>query len=531
MGADAVTADWLFRGTVRTMDAARPRSHALAIRAGRVVALGDGAEALAGARTRVVELGERALLPGFHDAHVHLAAHGLELAQLDLRAAASPEALLTLVAERAATLEAGAWLLGSGFALERLGLARIGAAEADALERAAAGHPVALRSQDHHSLWGNRTALRLAGVTRETTDPAEGVIERDADGEPTGLLLERAMELLAPHLPEPDADELAAALARGGADLAARGVTTVHSMAFEPAAFWRATADAASREDYPVRVWACVDQQDIEHAAELGLATGQGGAQFSVGGAKFFADGALGSLTAWMLEPYAGRAGDVGVAVDGPEVLAQRLPLAVRAGLTPVVHAIGDAANRAVLDALEATAPQWRGVGLRPRIEHAQHLHPDDVPRFGALGVVASAQPLHLTFDVPTVLRTLPDRRGRAYPFASLLTAGAVVAFGSDTPVAEPDVLAALRAAVRREGVDGTVLEPAERLTLEQALRATTVGAAYAIGREGRSGRLAPGFDADLVVLSHDPDDGLDDLAVVATFKAGAPTFGEDALG
>ncbi len=525
-----MAAEWLFRGRVQTMDAARPRSHALAVRGGRIAALGDGAEALAGPRTRVVELGERVLLPGFHDAHVHLAAHGLELAQLDLRGVTALEELLERVARRASTLEPGGWLFGSGFALERLRLQSIGAAEADALEKAAAGRPVALRSQDHHSLWGNRTALRLAGVTRQTPDPPEGVVVRDADGEPTGLLLERAMELVAAHQPEPDAAELAAALARAGTDLAARGITTVHSMAFEPGTFWRATADAASNEAYPVRVWACLDQHDIEHASALGLATGQGGAQFSVGGAKFFADGALGSLTAWMLEPYAGRPRDVGVVVDGPEVLARRLPLAVRAGLTPVVHAIGDAANRAVLDAFEA-APQWRAAGMRPRIEHAQHLHPDDVARFGALGVVASAQPLHLTFDVPTIAHALPDRRSRAYPFASLRAAGAVLAFGSDTPVAEPDVLAAVRAAVHREGVDGSVLEPAERLTLEQALAAYTVGAAYAIGRERRSGRLAPGFDADLVVLSQDPGHGLDDVSAVATLKAGVPTFGEDALG
>jgi hypothetical protein len=301
-------------------------------------------------------------------------------------------------------------------------------------------------------------------------------------------------------------------------------------MAYEPPAYWRATASAASTGSYPLRVWACIGQEHIEEAAAVGVATGQGGGSFTVGGAKFFADGALGSLTAWMLEPYAGSGGNVGVPVDGPEVLARRLPLAVRAGLTPVVHAIGDAANRAVLDALERTAPAWRAAGLRPRIEHAQHVHPDDLPRFAGLGVTASAQPLHLTFDVPTIQRTLPDRVERAYAFATLLATGATLAFGSDTPVAEPDVILGLRAATRRQGADGSVLGAGERITVAQALEAYTLGAARAIGREARSGRLAPGFDADLVILSHDPTRSLDDLEVVATMKGGAVTYGEDAL-
>ncbi len=526
-----MSADWLFEGTVLTMDAGRPRTHALAVTAGRISALGHDAEALAGPRTRVVELGERALLPGFHDAHVHLTAHGLELAQLDLKDVRSLDALLLRVEEHAAALPPDGWLVGSGFALERLGLEGVGPAEADALERASAGRPVALRSQDHHSLWGNRSALRLAAIARDTADPPEGVIQRDDRGEPTGLLLEHAMELLSACLPTPDAEELARALQRAGEDLAARGVTTVHSMAYEPASYWRAAADAASRSAYPLRVWACVGQEHIEQAAAVGLATGHGGGSFTVGGAKFFADGALGSLTAWMLEPYAGRGVDVGVAVDGPEVLARRLPLAIGAGLTPVIHAIGDAANRAVLDALEATAPAWRAAGLRPRIEHAQHLHPADLPRFAALGVTASAQPLHLTFDVPTILRALDDRRDRAYPFASLLASGAGLAFGSDTPVADPDVVDGLRAATRRRGVDGTVLAARERLAIPQALEAYTVGGARAIGREDRSGRLAPGFDADLAVLSHDPTRDLDELHVVATLKEGVVTYGEDGLG
>lgn len=521
--------DWLFRGAILTMDPSAPRTHALAVAGGRILALGEEAERAADGRTRRVDLGVRALLPGFHDAHVHLAAHGLELAQLDLKEERSLSDLVRSVERRHRELPDGVWLLGSGFALERLGLATVGAQEAEALERAAPGRRVALRSQDHHSLWANRAAMRAAGIDRRTPDPENGVLVRDARGEPSGLLLERATELLARHLPEPDEGELARAVARAGADLARRGVTTVHDMAYQPPSHWRALADAASEESFPLRVWACIGQGQIEQAAAVGLATGQGGGRFRVGGAKFFADGALGSHTAWMLARYADR-DHAGVAVDAFDVLSARLPLAIRAGLTPVVHAIGDAANRSVLDALEEHRPQWRAAGLLPRIEHVQHLHPDDQPRFAQLGVVASAQPLHLTFDVPTIRRSLPDRMERAYPFRSLLDSGAVLAFGSDTPVAEPDVVAGLRAATLRSGVDDSVLMPRERLTTAQALAAYTTGGARAIGRHNRSGRLAPGFEADLTVLSHDPEGGLDDLAIEATMCAGAITSGASSL-
>jgi len=243
-----------------------------------------------------------------------------------------------------------------------------------------------------------------------------------------------------------------------------------------------------------------------------------------IGGAKFFADGALGSQTAWMLEPYQGTA-NTGMAIAGPEVLARRYPLAIAAGLTPVTHAIGDRANRVVLDALEATRSVWRARGLRPRLEHAQHLHPAEVGRAGALRLICSMQPIHLTFDAPTIRATLGDRLERAYPMRSLLASGALLAFGSDTPVASPDVVAGLHAACWRRDTAGEVLGEGEALTPAQALSAYTRDAAFAIGREGRSGRLSEGFDADLTVISHDPTRELEGLEILATVKAGKWTF------
>ncbi len=523
-------ADLVLFGTVLTMDPRAPRAEAVALRDGRVLATGsrDEVALLVDGATRRVELGERVALPGFHDSHVHLTQHGLELDQLDVSRTERVMDAVELVRAARAALEPGSWLLGSGFALQRWGVPSLGPRERAALDAAAPDHPVLLRSQDHHSAWVNGAALALAGVDRRTPDPAHGTVVRGPDGEPTGLLLERAVELVRGRVPPPGPAALRRALAGAGADLAARGVTTVHHMAYEPAHYWRELALAASDDAFPLRVWACIPQEDIEHAMALGLATGQGGPNFQVGGAKFFADGALGSRTAWMLEPYPG--GGTGVCVDGPEVLAERYPLALRAGLTPVTHAIGDAANRAVLDALERSTAELRARALRPRVEHAQHIHPDDVPRFGRLGIVASMQPVHLTIDAPSVLELLPERESRAYPMRDLLAGGATLAFGSDTPVAEPDVLAGLRAACRRRAPGGPSLSPGQRLSVGQALSAFTAGAAFAIGREGRSGRLAPGFDGDVVILSHDPEEALDGLEVRATMKAGRPTYGGDEL-
>ena len=508
---------------VRTLDPERPLAEALAIAGGRVQAVGSRDEiiGLRAAGTEVITLDGACALPGFHDAHVHLAQYAMGLAALDLQDTPDQETALDRVAERARTLEAGAWITGAGFALDRWGVRSL---EASALDAVAPNHPVLLKSQDHHAGWVNGAALAAAGIDRNTPDPEHGTIVRDPHGNPTGYLLEHAVGLVSAAVPPADATTLSGALDRAGAELAARGITTVHHMAYEPSNAWRAIADVASRDDYQLRVWACFPHADIEHAAAIGIATAQGGARFAVGGAKFFADGALGSRTALMLEPYVDSA-ELGTRIEPEEVLRERIELAARAGLTPVVHAIGDAAVRSVLDVLEATSGGWRAAGLRPRIEHAQHVHPDDLARFGSLGVVASMQPIHLSFDAASVAASLSDRLDRAFPMRSLAAAGALLAFGSDAPVARPDVFEGLRAAVRRRGFDGTTLPMEESIGVEEALTAFTYGAARAIGWERRSGLLRAGYDADVVVLDHDPVESLDDLEVLATLSAGRFTY------
>lgn len=513
-------ADVIFtNGTVLTMNPELPLAEALVVRGGRIAAVGSvqDVQSLNRPETQQVDLAGGCLMPGFHDSHVHLTQHGLELSRLKLDRTPSLGGALEQIGERAALQEVGSWLIGSGFSTSRWGVRTLGREELDPLTPE---HPVYLSSQDHHSAWVNSRALEAAGIHRDTPDPPDGIIVRDESGEPTGLLLERAMTLVSRVLPQPSDEELRNALVRAGENLADLGITTVHHMDYEPTEYWRQLALAASQETFPVRVWACIAQEMLEHAAALGLATGQGGERFTIGGAKFFADGALGSLTAWMLEPYTGS-DECGVAVHGPEVLAERLPMAIEAGLTPVIHAIGDAANRAVLDALTQTREAWRAKGLRPRIEHVQHLHPADLARFAELGVTASMQPYHMAFDAKRIRELLPERASGAYALRSLLDSGAQLAFGSDTPVADPDVRLGLLSACQREDEQGEVFYPQEALSTVEALAAYTRGAAWAIGRERRSGQLRPGFDADLVVLSDNPLEQLSGWQVQGTMVAG----------
>ena len=513
----------LVKGTIYTLNPDAPRAEAVAIAGRRILAVGTEVELSArlGNDFEVLDVGEGCVLPGFHDSHVHLAQHGFELAQVNLSRTKTKAEGLDLVAQQASTTPEGEWLLGAGFLMGRWGVSELHKRD---LDRVAPRHPVLLRSQDHHSAWANSLALERASVTASTDTPQNGEVVKDADGEPTGLLLEKALHLVWDKVPPPSTEKIQAALQRAGNHLASLGITTVHHMAYEPASYWQQIALLASREDYALRVWACINQEDIERAAAIGLATGQGGEFFQIGGAKFFADGALGSLTAHMLRAYKGT-DTTGMEVHGYDVLRERFPLAIKAGLVPVTHAIGDAANRAVLDALDETKALWQPLGMRPRVEHVQHLHFDDLKRFAELGVTASMQPYHFRFDARRTRELLGDRLKTTHAWKSLLESGATLAFGSDTPVAEPDIFGSIETALQRTSEEGEVFHGAEAISLDEALAAYTRDAAYAIGWEGRSGKLKEAFDADLVLLSHDPHDALEGLEVTATMKAGRWTF------
>ncbi len=488
----------------------------------KIITVGTEEEArrFASSKTQFYDLQGRCLMPSFHDSHVHLTLHGFELSQLRLDEAQTLGEALELISKRASEQPEGSWILGAGFLMSRWNVTELHKKE---LDRVAPHHPVFLKSQDHHSCWVNSAALQLAAITAFTPQPEHGEIVRDAAGEATGLLLERANSLIQQVLPAPTREDIQQALHSAAHHFASLGITTVHHMGAEPASYFREFASLASEPSFPIRIWACLNQEDIEHASSIGLATGQGGEHFQIGGAKFFADGALGSMTALMLEPYANTT-TTGFPVHSFDYLMERFPLAISAGLVPVIHAIGDKANRDVLDALEQTKHLWQPLNMRPRIEHAQHLHPSDVARFAKLGVIPSMQSIHYRFDAKRIGELLPDRLEQAHAWRSLTDTGAVIPLGSDTPVATPDVMLGLKTAGSRKSEDGSIIG-SQTLTVDEALAGYTKHAAYAINWEKRSGQIKPGYDADFVIVSHDPNDTLENLSVYATMKAGHWTF------
>ena len=480
-----------------------------AVAGGRVVAVGPWSEVAVrvGRRTRVVELApDEVLLPGLTDAHCHLVDAARAAAELDLRSATSLADGLAAVAEHHRRLPSGRWLLGRGWAVHRWGTWPTAAD----LDRAAPGRPVALWSQDHHALWASSTALAAAGIGPEAPDPPGGRIVRGADGRPTGLLLERAAGLVAAVIPEPTADEtaeLVAAFVPRLLELGLVGVQDPGPVRPDPTlgrlAIY-ARLDEAGR--LPVRVEASVRLEALDAALAAGLRSGAplgptGRVRF--GWLKCFADGALGSRTAALLEPYAvpvvGPAR--GIWQTAPAELAEAAERASRAGIAVQIHAIGDAAVRAALDALAPTVGRTQAA---PRIEHVQLVDPADLPRFGRAGIVASVQPAHLVTDAEPALAAWGDRARRVgYPWRSLAVGGALLAFGSDAPVESLDPWPGVEVAVTRrdpERASDVLLGEAEGLDLEAAIRAAAIGGPRSIGAIDR-GHLGPGARADAIVV------------------------------
>lgn len=495
----------LYNGAVRTMDAAMPLAEALAIKGERICAVGrtQEMEALAGPATRRLDLAGRTVLPGFIDAHVHFTGHGLRLQRVNLTGAASLEEALARVRAAVGHVREGEWLLGAGWNYnEWPNPVRPTAAD---LERVAPHVPVALSSKDGHSIWLNTAALRLAGINASTPEMPGGQILRDAAGAPTGILTERAQELIYRVIPEPSAAQLLAAARAAVADAARLGVTGAHNCE-GPQAF-TALQQLAEAGELSVRVWQMLPMEMLDAALKLGLRTGYGNEWLRIGHVKMFADGALGSRTAEMLAPYEGEPTNYGVAAHSSEELYAAASAAARGRLASAIHAIGDAANRRVLDIYERLTAEGLGGGLRQRIEHVQLLAPDDTARFARLGVIASMQPIHATQDMRMAERHWGARSRWGYAWRSLLRSGARLAFGTDCPVESLDPLPNLYAAITRRRADGTPPEgwyPQEKLTLDEAIYAYTMGSAYASGEEHIKGSLTPGKLADLVVLSRD---------------------------
>lgn len=489
----------------------------LAIAGGRVVAAGTRAdiEAAAGRRTRRLELApDEVVLPGLTDAHLHLAEGGLAENRLDLAGAPTIDTALAAVGEVHARLPPGAWLQGRGWDVDRWGAWPT----ADDLERAAPGRPVALWAHDHHALWASRAALGAAGVDAATVDPPGGVVRRDAGGSPTGVLHETATRLVTVHLPAATIDDYERSIAALARRLVALGVVAVHDPGglshqggLGPA--FEAYRRLAARGALPLRVHACVREEQLDAAIAAGLRSGDRlgppDGRLAFGWLKLFADGTLGSRTAALLAPIEPEPGrpippgtERGVWMTQPERLAELARRAADQGIATQIHAIGDHAVRAALDALAPTAGR---TALRPRVEHVQLVDPADLHRFSADGIVASVQPIHLRSDADAARRLWGARAERyGYPWAALVASGATLAFGTDAPVEPIDPWPGLEVAVTRRspewGSEADPFGPDEALTLDAALRAQCVGGPAGAG-EGDRGRLGVGGHADLVVV------------------------------
>ncbi|MDI7277695.1 MAG: amidohydrolase, partial [Anaerolineae bacterium] len=398
----------------------------------------------------------------------------------------------------------GQWIVGRGW--DRNLWSPPGFPSRTALDAVSPLHPVALDAKDGHALWLNSAGLKALGVDEAMAERWPGqVLRHGTDGEPAGILLEDAAEEARQRLDRAVPSDLRRAILAATEVAHRLGVTGVHDC--EGGAELAAFLELWCQQALQLRVYMMIPRENLEAAERLGLRTGFGDEWLRIGHLKLFADGSLGSRTADMIEPYEGEGPNRGFALlEGGELRAI-VERAARAHIAPAIHAIGDRANRRVLDALASCQPIWSEAGLRPRIEHVQLLAPADLPRLAQLGVIASMQPIHATSDWLMAEAYWGERSAGAYAWRSLLRAGTRLAFGSDCPVETLDPLAGIHAAVTRERPDGSPpggWRAGERLTVHEAVHAYTRGAAYAAGEEGLKGSLTPGMVGDLVVLSED---------------------------
>jgi hypothetical protein len=490
-----------------------------------------------GKSTRTIDAGGRRVIPGITDSHLHLLSGGLQRSRLQLRDAASREAFVTTVTDRAERLAPGDWLLGGRWSVESW--SDPAPPRKEWIDPVTGNHPCLLHRMDGHQALANSVALRLAGIDADgPPDPPGGVIERDAEThEPTGILKDAAINLVSDLIPPPSEEALLAALQDATRLLHSYGVTSVHDMSDDSDLQVLARAHREGQLKLRVRKYVHVPNW-LKHIARAHAFTPNDD-MLRVAGFKGYMDGSLGSRTAYMYRPYADAEASwsypSGILADQatpPKHMRHMIECADDAGLQAAVHAIGDEANHILIDAYDAVARRNPPRDRRHRIEHAQHLLPEDIPRIAAGGITASMQPFHKSDDGRYAEIALgADRLKGSYAFRSLLSAGAVVCFGSDWPVVTCNPFAGIRAAVTAQTLDGKVWIPEESISVEDALRCYTSAPAKAAFQEKRLGTLAPGMLADLAILSQDiltvPPDQIDQTRAAMTILGGEIVFEE----
>jgi predicted amidohydrolase YtcJ len=493
---------------VYTMADGQPAAEAFAVRDGRFVAVGASAHVLRsrGPSTRLLDAAGLTVVPGLQDAHGHVLGLGKPLQELDLRATRSFDAIVKKVRERASAVQPGEWIVGRGWDQNRWAVTDWPAP--GPLDLAAPENPVFLTRIDGHAALASRRALAAAGVTRETPDPPGGRLIRDPSGAPTGVLVDRAQAIVAERVPQPSHAQLVEQLLLADREMRRVGLTMVHDAGVSPEIV-ELYRELVESDRFATRVYVML----------TGLNTGDWFTRgplvdprqrLTVRAIKLVADGALGSRGAALLEEYSDEPGNKGLLVTPPERLYAAARAASEAGFQTAIHAIGDRANREVLDIFERVEREVpRARELRPRDEHAQILDASDIPRFASLGVIASIQATHCTSDMPWAPRRIGDGRiaEGAYVWRKLIDSGARLAHGSDFPVERPDPLLGFYAAITRQDTSGAPpagWAPDQRLTRVEALRALTLGAAFAAHAERDLGSIEPGKLADFVMLSRD---------------------------
>ena len=487
-----------------TGNAEQPYAEAMAVSGDTIIAVGSKSEVMkhGSGEGTVIDLGGRFVAPGFIDSHVHMLQGGSNLASVQLRDASTPEEFIRRIKEYAATLKPGTWILGGdwdGMGWENL-------PQRNWIDSVTPDNPVFVSRLDGHMALANSLAMKLAGIDSKAKDVSGGSIERDGRGEPTGIFKDNAMDLISVKIPEQSEEEVNRALMAAMNYLASNGVTSVHAV--DAAAYADALERVRARGEQITRIYYLQTISRWKDMKEQVEREGNGDRWLRTGGVKGFVDGSLGSHTAAFIEPYTDLQTDTGLFVNSEEDLLNWIMESDKAGLQVVIHAIGDRAINFLLNAYEKTASVNGERDRRFRIEHSQHIAPTDIERYGQLKVIASMQPYHAIDDGRWAEKYIgPDRVKTTYAFRSLLDSGATLAFGSDWFVAPATPLEGIYAAVTRRTLDGKNPDgwvPEQKITVEEALKAYTINAAYASFEEDLKGSLEPGKLADFVVLDRD---------------------------
>jgi len=537
----------LRNGKIVTVDAAMPEAQAVAVRGDRIAAVGsnDSIQQYIGPSTRVIDLQGQLAVPGLIESHGHFMGLGQSKVTLDLMDVKDWNEIVSMVAAAAKQAKPGDWILGRGWHQEKWTSVPKPNVEGfplhDELSKVSPNNPVMLTHASGHASFVNAKAMEAANLTRATVNPSGGEILKDASGRPTGLLRETASGLIGRALEAWRAKKTPAereADARRQIELAVQASLEKGITSFHDAGSNFATLDllkqAAASGGLGIRLWVMVRDSNENLAAKLPQykAVGLNDHHLTIAAIKVTADGALGSRGAWMLEPYSDSPSSVGLPTNSPESIAQTAAIALENGVQLCVHAIGDRANREVLNVYErAFKSRPDAKDLRWRIEHAQHISAADIPRFGQLGVIPVMQGIHATSDAPYVLARLGPKRAEegAYVWQKLMKSGAIIANGTDVPVERIDPMASFYASVSRKTIDGSVFFPDQRMSRAEALKSYTWNGAFAAREESLKGSIAVGKLADITVLSKDimtvPEDEIPSATAVYTIVGGKVAY------